>query len=153
MLYILLTHTPFLSKIDRGLKAQGFDRTKNVYFSTLQPWLGIWGVFWTTLFILINGFAVFFSFNASDFLVAYINIPIFFGLYIVWKVIKRSKFWKPHEMDFVTVRETFYNFPFSDFVTKLFLFLSLQGIPTLEETEIPEVPPVTIPEKIAAVLF
>lgn len=56
-------------------------------------------------------------------------------------------------MDFVTVRETFYKFSFSNFVTKLILFLSLQGIPTLEETEIPEVPPVTIPEKIAAVLF
>ena len=24
---------------------QGFDRKKNAYYSSLQPWLGIWGVF------------------------------------------------------------------------------------------------------------
>ena len=61
-------------------------------------------MFWCTLFILVNGFAVFFEFNASDFLVAYINIPIFAVLYIGWKVYRRTKVWKPSEMDFVTVR-------------------------------------------------
>ena len=58
-----------------------------------------------------------------------INIPLFIVLYVGFKVVKRTKVWKPHEMDFVT------------------------GIPTIEETEVPEVPPVTIPQKIAAVLF
>jgi hypothetical protein len=29
----------------------------------------------------------------------------------------------------------------------------MQGIPTLEETEMPEIKPTTIPAKIAAVLF
>lgn len=111
------------------MKAQGFDRKKSAYFSNLQPWLSMWGVFWTLLFTLINGFQVFFSFNASDFLVAYINIPLFIALYVGWKIYKRTKIWKPHEMDFVT------------------------GIPSYEETEIPEVPPVTIPQKIAAILF
>ena len=105
------------------------DRTKSAYYSGLQPWLAIWGCFWTALFILINGFAVFFDFNTSDFLTAYINIPIFFALFVGWKIFKRTKVWKPHEMDFVT------------------------GIPTIEETEIPEEPPRTIPQKIAAVLF
>ncbi|KAH8116357.1 general amino acid permease 1 [Phellopilus nigrolimitatus] len=113
----------------RGKKAQGFDRTKSAYYSSLQPWLSIWGAFWCTIFILINGFAVFFDFDASDFLVAYINIPIFFALYAFWKIFKKTKMWKPMEMDFVT------------------------GIPTMEETELPEEPPVTIPQKIAAVLF
>ena len=58
-----------------------------------------------------------------------INIPIFIVLFVGWKVAKRTQFWKPHEMDFVT------------------------GIPTVEETEVPEVPPVTLAQKIAAVLF
>ncbi|KAI1786152.1 general amino acid permease 1 [Ganoderma leucocontextum] len=113
----------------RGMKAQGLDRTKLLYHSSLQPWLSYWGIFWITLFILINGFQVFFSFTAAGFLTAYINIPFFFLLYIGWKIVKRTRMWKPHEMDFVT------------------------GIPTIEETEEPEVPPVTFGQKVAAILF
>ncbi|QRV73908.1 amino acid permease [Ceratobasidium sp. AG-Ba] len=113
----------------QGLKAQGIDRTQFVYYSSLQPYLSYWGVFWTTLFIIINGFAVFFDFNASDFFTCYINIPIFFGLYAGWKIWKKTKVWKVEDMDFVT------------------------GIPTLAETEAPEVPPKNIGEKIADILF
>lgn len=54
--------------IDRGMRAQGIDRKKLVYHSNLQPWLSYWGVSWTTLFILINGFEVFWKFNVSSFL-------------------------------------------------------------------------------------
>ena len=90
------------------MKAQGFDRKKSAYYSSLQPYLSCWGVFWCVIFILVNGFAVFFSFDVSDFLVAYINIPIFFVLFVGWKVIKRTKFWRADEMDFVTVRYRFF---------------------------------------------
>lgn len=58
-----------------------------------------------------------------------INIPFFFLLWLGWKITKRTKMWKYEEMDFVT------------------------GIPTLEETEVPEVPPTTILQKVAGVLF
>ncbi|KAG8861497.1 hypothetical protein FRB96_002946 [Tulasnella sp. 330] len=112
-----------------GLKRQGIDRTKFIYFSSLQPYLSIWGVFWTSFCILINGFNVFWSFNASDFFTCYINIPIFFGLYFGYKIWKKTKIWKPEEMDFV------------------------RGIPTIEETEAPFVPPVTFWEKVAEKLF
>ena len=61
--------------------------------------------------------------------IADINIPLFIALYVGWKVAKRTKVWKPHEMDFVT------------------------GIPSVEETEVPEVPPTTLGGKIAAFLF
>ncbi|PSS35352.1 hypothetical protein PHLCEN_2v1689 [Hermanssonia centrifuga] len=113
----------------RGMRAQGLDRTKLLYHSKLQPWLSYWGIFWNTIFILINGFTVFWKFDTAGFLTAYLNIPLFFALYFGWKIYKRTKIWKPHEMDFVT------------------------GIPTLEETETPEVPPKTIWDKIFNVLF
>ncbi|KAH7881936.1 general APC amino acid permease [Phlebopus sp. FC_14] len=113
----------------RGMKFQGFDRKKLHYWNSLQPGLAIWGVSWCVFFILINGFYVFWAFNASDFLISYINIPIFFGLYAFWKITKRTKVWKPEEMDFVT------------------------GIPTVEETEGPEIPPTTIWGKVAAAVF
>ncbi|KAI0642018.1 general amino acid permease 1 [Trametes meyenii] len=113
----------------RGFRAQGIDRKKLVYYNPLQPYLSYWGLFWITIFILINGFSVFWKFNAAGFLTAYINVPLFIGLYAGWKIIKRTKAWKPHEMDFVT------------------------GIPTVEETEIPEVPPRNFGEKLFQIVF
>ncbi|KLO14340.1 general amino acid permease 1 [Schizopora paradoxa] len=113
----------------RGKKAQNIDRRETAYYSNLQPYLAMWGVFWCLLFILVNGYAVFFAFNISDFLVAYVNIPIFVSVFLFWKIFKRTKAWKPLEMDFVT------------------------GIPSMEETEVPEVPPTTIFGKIAAIVF
>ena len=50
--------------------SQGYDLTKNVYNNRFQPYIAYWGVFWTLFFILVNGYAVFWSFNASDFLTA-----------------------------------------------------------------------------------
>ncbi|KAF8628718.1 hypothetical protein AX17_005940 [Amanita inopinata Kibby_2008] len=113
----------------RGMLAQGFDLKKLAYNNRFQPYVAYWGVGWTAFFILINGFEVFFKFNVSDFFTSYINIVIFFGLYIGWKIYKRTSFWKVEEMDFVT------------------------GIPSVEETEMPEVPPKNILERIAGVLF
>jgi len=58
-----------------------------------------------------------------------INIPIFLALYFGYKFIKKTKIRRWDEMDFVT------------------------GIPTPEETEIPEVPPKNIWEKIGSFIF
>lgn len=113
----------------RGMALQGFDRTKLAYHNRLQPYLAYWGISWNIFFILINGFTVFWDFKATPFITSYIDIPIFFGLYFGWKIYKRTKIWKPEEMDFVT------------------------GIPSVEETEKPENPPVTFWEKVAAKLF
>ncbi|KZV64670.1 general amino acid permease 1 [Peniophora sp. CONT] len=115
----------------QGHRAQGIDRKKLVYHNILQPGLAIWGVFWTTIFILISGYTVFFpgQWNTSDFLVAYINIPIFFSLFLGWKIYKRTKFWRAHEMDF------------------------WRGIPTLEETDAPEQPPKDWKEKLFNAIF
>ncbi|KAH9957982.1 general APC amino acid permease, partial [Lactifluus volemus] len=113
----------------RGHKAQGLDRTKLAYWNPLQPGLAIWGVFWTTIFILVNGYKVFFVWNTNDFLTAYINIPIFFTLWIGWTLYMRLPFWRPRDMDFVT------------------------GIPSVEETDAPEVPPRNLTEKIFNAIF
>ncbi|KAF8343638.1 general amino acid permease 1 [Amanita rubescens] len=113
----------------RGMLAQGFDLKKNVYNNRLQPYIAYWGAVWNALFILINGFEVFFKWNVSDFLTAYINIPIFVALFLFWKIWKSTVFWKPEEIDLVT------------------------GIPSIEETESPEEPPRNVWEKIANFLF
>ncbi|KAK0214909.1 amino acid permease/ SLC12A domain-containing protein [Armillaria fumosa] len=113
----------------QGMLAQGFDLKANMYNHSWQPYLAWWGIFWTVFFTLVNGYAVFFSFNISDFLVAYINLPIFAALYFGYKFMMRTSIWKPEDMDLVT------------------------GIPTIEETEKSGIPPRTLLEKIAALLF
>ncbi|KAJ3554850.1 hypothetical protein NM688_g2893 [Phlebia brevispora] len=113
----------------QGMKAQGIDRKQLVYHSNLQPWLAYWGIFWTTIFILVNGFECFWDFTASSFLTAYINIPLFLAVYLGWKIYKRTRFWKAEEMDFWT------------------------GIPTLEETETPERQPANLGERIFDIVF
>jgi len=113
----------------RGLTAQGYDPSKNSYNNRWQPYVAYWGAGWTLFFILINGLTVFWKFTASGFFTAYVNIPIFVVLYVGYKVVYRTKFWKPTEMDFVT------------------------GIPTPEETEIPERPPKNFGERVADIIF
>ncbi|PCH44566.1 general amino acid permease 1 [Wolfiporia cocos MD-104 SS10] len=113
----------------KGLKVQGIDRTKFSYYNRFQPWLAWWAVGWLTFFVLIDGFTVFWAFDVSTFFTDYVSIPIFLVSYVLWKAVKRTKAWRAEEMDFVT------------------------AIPSMEETETPEVPPTTLAGKIAAVVF
>lgn len=50
------------------MKAQGIDPKSNYYANPLQPYLSYWGIFWTALFVLINGFPVFFVWDTAKFL-------------------------------------------------------------------------------------
>ncbi|KAG1884282.1 amino acid permease/ SLC12A domain-containing protein [Suillus subluteus] len=110
----------------RGLQYQGIDRRKLHYWSPLQPWLSIWGLIWCILFILINGYNVFWNFSASGFLTSYVNIPIFIALFLFWKIMRHTEIWPLDEMDFFT------------------------GIPSIEETEHPEIPPKGFWQHVAA---
>ncbi|EGO19396.1 general amino acid permease variant 2 [Serpula lacrymans var. lacrymans S7.9] len=90
-----------------GLRVQGIN-PEGIYRSPLQPFAAMWGLFWVVFFILISGISVFWSFNASDFVAAYINLPIFAGLFLGFKIFKK---------------------------TKMSCSYPNMGIPTLEETE------------------
>ncbi|KAF7325628.1 AA-permease domain-containing protein [Mycena kentingensis (nom. inval.)] len=85
-----------------GMKAQGIDRTKFVYWNRFQPYPAYWSLGWSLLIIFFNGFYVFLAgeWNATDFIVAYINLPIFGLLWLVYKFVTRSKMVKAGEMDF-----------------------------------------------------
>lgn len=87
----------------RGHKVQGRDRRELAYWNPMQPGLAIWGAFWTSIFILVDGYQTFFTWSTQEFLTAYLNIPIFFVLWIGWTIYMRRPFWRAHEMDFVTV--------------------------------------------------
>jgi amino acid transporter len=91
----------------KALKAQGVDRNTLVFKSHFQPYTA-WAAFtYFALIILFNGFHVFVgehhqNWNVTDFLAAYIGIPIFFLLFVFWKIVKRSPWIHPADADITT---------------------------------------------------
>ncbi|KAI7248973.1 hypothetical protein KC335_g18055 [Hortaea werneckii] len=74
----------------RFRKAMSFNGMMNVlpFRTPLQPYATQFTLFLITVLTLTNGFQVFFpdNWSVSDFLAAYITIPIFFGLYLGHKI-------------------------------------------------------------------
>ncbi|EIM81765.1 general amino acid permease 1 [Stereum hirsutum FP-91666 SS1] len=86
-----------------GLRAQGINRKiDGIYRSRLQPYAAMWVIFWAIFFILVSGISVFFSWNTSNFVAAYVNLPIYAVLYCGWKIYKKTKILPLAELDFVT---------------------------------------------------
>lgn len=56
--------------------------------------------------LTLQGFTVFLkgNWNVSNFIAAYITVPIFILSYVIWKLVKRTKMIPLAEIDFVTGR-------------------------------------------------
>jgi len=89
-----------------ALKHHGIDRNTLPYKAPLQPYAAWYGLFWMLIIIFFNGFSVFLkgSWNIESFITAYITIPIFFFLWLFWKLWKKTKFVKIADMDLDTGR-------------------------------------------------
>ncbi|KAH6983517.1 amino acid permease/ SLC12A domain-containing protein [Ilyonectria sp. MPI-CAGE-AT-0026] len=90
-----------------ALKAKGIDRDTLVLKSPFQPYITWVALVFFCIVILFNGFRVFINghWNISNFFAAYINIPIFLGLYVAWKVVKKSKWKTSQEADIMTGKD------------------------------------------------
>lgn len=91
----------------KALKAQGVDRNTLVFKSKFQPYTAWFALLYFIVIIIFNGFDVFVGkhhshWNITDFLAAYIGIPIFFALYGIWKICKRTKMHRPVDADITT---------------------------------------------------
>ncbi|MCJ1415705.1 hypothetical protein MMC32_002037 [Xylographa parallela] len=86
-----------------ALKAQGIDRNTLVFKSPFQPYTA-WAAFtFFAIIIVFNGFYVFSpTFNVDNFITDYVGIPIFFVLYLFWKIFKRTKWLNPADVDLHT---------------------------------------------------
>ncbi|EPE05992.1 proline-specific permease [Ophiostoma piceae UAMH 11346] len=87
-----------------ALKAHGIDRNTLVFKSRFQPYLAWISLFYFSIIILFNGFDVFVHghWDVSSFITAYVGIPIFFGLYLFWKLVKGTKIRSSLEADLFT---------------------------------------------------
>lgn len=87
-------------KFRSALVAQGVDRNTLVFKSPFQPYT-CWGaLIFFSLILLFNGFdTIAGGWSATNFVTDYIGFPIYFGLFLFWKLFKRTKWRSPMEAD------------------------------------------------------
>ncbi len=90
----------------RALHAQGISRNTLVFKSPWQPYTAYFSLTFFFLITLLNGFYTFPSptkaFELDNFITAYVGIPIFAALFLIWKVVKGTRWVRPHEADIQT---------------------------------------------------
>ncbi|WWC88222.1 uncharacterized protein L201_003127 [Kwoniella dendrophila CBS 6074] len=118
-------------RFKKGLEAQGINRKTLHYHNSLQPYPAYWVIFWSTIIIIFNGWEVFTkgSWNSSNFVIAYIGLPVFSILTLGYWLIKKPKHLKIDELDMFS------------------------NIPTDEQVSYEEPPPKNFGVKIVNFLF
>jgi len=87
-------------RFHRGLRDQGVDRDTLDFKGPFQPYCAWIALSFFSIIILFNGFDSWSpEFSVTNFLTAYLGIPIFFGLYLFWKVFKGTRLIPTSEID------------------------------------------------------
>ncbi|KAG7707569.1 hypothetical protein KL930_002653 [Ogataea haglerorum] len=88
----------------RALKAQGFDRRALPYRSWFQPYSIYIVTFFVWIQIFVIGYTVFLPgwWQVSDFLFYYLMIFVNIGLFVFWKLFRRTKFIRSKDVDLVS---------------------------------------------------
>ncbi|KAL9114416.1 MAG: hypothetical protein Q9227_001497 [Pyrenula ochraceoflavens] len=90
-------------KFHQALRAQGIDRNTLVFKSPFQPYTAYFALVFFSVIILFQGFdSIAGGFDYQSFITDYIGVPIYFGLYLIWKVLKRTRAVRPEEADLTT---------------------------------------------------
>ncbi|RMY51243.1 hypothetical protein D0863_14645 [Hortaea werneckii] len=85
----------------KACKAQGLDRDALPYKSRFQPFAAWYGLIGCTVMASVGGYPVFLpgSWDTPSFIFSYFMIALCPILFVGWKVIKRTRLRKPHEVD------------------------------------------------------
>lgn len=100
--YIVITITYIC--FHRACKAQGVDRRSFSYFGWLQPYCGWMALVWMIIVTIVYGYPSYKPWSVSKFWSSYTMQIVIPPLFLIWKVIKKTKFVKPHEADLVWER-------------------------------------------------
>jgi yeast amino acid transporter len=84
----------------RACDAQGFDRNSLPYKSFWQPFCAWYGLIGTFVMTILSGYTVFLpgNWDVTTFIFSYAMCAITPLIFIVWKVVKKTKWLKPHEV-------------------------------------------------------
>ncbi|KAK5709623.1 general amino acid permease agp2 [Elasticomyces elasticus] len=85
----------------KACNVQGLDRSKLPFRAFWQPYAAWYGFVGCTIMAFVGGYTVFLpgQWSASSFVFSYFMIGLCPVLFIGWKLIKKSKWRKPHELD------------------------------------------------------
>lgn len=87
-----------------GIRRQGLEHLLP-FKNWTYPYGPIISVILNGVLILVQGWTSFSpSFKAVDFVSFYVEIPVMFIMFVVWKLVKKTKFVAYEDMDFVTDR-------------------------------------------------
>ena len=85
----------------RACKAQGLDRKTLPYYGYFQPYCAWFALVWLFVLTCIYGYTVYLPWNVSNFFSNYAMQLFIPPLFIIWKLLKRTKLVKPHEADLI----------------------------------------------------
>ncbi|KAK4553682.1 general amino acid permease agp2 [Recurvomyces mirabilis] len=85
----------------KACAVQGLDRKALPYTAKWQPFTAYYGLVGCTIMAFVGGYTVFLpgNWDVPTFLFSYFMIGLFPILFITWKLIKKTRFRKPHEVD------------------------------------------------------
>jgi amino acid transporter len=92
---ISLTHIRFRT----AWKTQGHTESELPFVSLWYPYNAYFGLGACLFLALIQGWSTFAPFDAGLFVDAYILLPLFGVIYVVYKFVFKTKLWKAHEID------------------------------------------------------
>lgn len=95
---IFICHLCFM----RALKAQNMGRDTLPFKSWGGPALAIYGLTFTSIITLTQGFTAFVPWDVESFFIAYISLILFAVLYLGHKLVTRSKFIIPAQADLLS---------------------------------------------------
>ncbi|KAI2704807.1 hypothetical protein CBS147332_7461 [Penicillium roqueforti] len=88
----------------RACKAQGLDRRSLSYYGRLQPYCAYIAFVWMIIVTIVYGYTSYKPWSVSSFWSNYTMQIVIPPLFIIWKIIKKTKFVKAHEADLVWER-------------------------------------------------
>ncbi|KOS43719.1 hypothetical protein ACN38_g5393 [Penicillium nordicum] len=100
--YIVITLTYIF--FHRACKAQGFDRRALSYFGYFQPYCAYIAFVWMIIVTIVYGYPAYKPWSVSTFWSNYTMQIVIPPLFLIWKIIKKTKFVKAHEADLVWER-------------------------------------------------
>ncbi|CAD0082719.1 unnamed protein product [Aureobasidium vineae] len=92
-------------RFNAAIKAQHIDR--QIYLPNLsrwQPYAAHWTFFWASVFLWVQGYAVFLKgkWSVATFIFNYGIIALAGGIGLIWKIVKRTHFQRSKEVDLVS---------------------------------------------------
>lgn len=88
-------------RFKKALEAQGIDRNTLPHKGFWQPFTAYYALAGTFIMTFVGGYTVFWPgpWDVPTFLFSYTMIGVFPVLFVGWKLIKKTKFLKPEEVD------------------------------------------------------